>query len=318
MKIDIVGGGALGLLHAAMLARAGIEVTVWTRTESQASLLRTEGIRLLEYDNEESSIKINSECIAILESMAMPNKQAAQWIILTVKQSHINDELLRLLGHLGGQATSLLCLQNGIGHLDKLSLALPKYQLFAGVTTEGAKRVDANTVQHTGKGQLWFGLADENESKKDENAENPQKLLLNALQLAGFSIFLSNEMNDRIYQKLLSNAVINPLTALFDVTNGELPKHPMRERLMKALYEETATILVADGMKPNPNSWQIIVDLCQSTAGNVSSMLSDVRAGRPTEIKWINEGISSIARRRDIPSPLNDAISVMVNQLTID
>ncbi|MFX3633131.1 MAG: ketopantoate reductase family protein [Candidatus Pristimantibacillus sp.] len=315
MKIDIVGGGALGLLHAAKLAQAGIEITVWTRTESQASILRTEGIRLL--DHEEHRVKVNSECLSILEAKQMP-ELAAHWIILTVKQSHITEELMQLLGKLGGQGASLLCLQNGIGHLEKLAHALPQYELLAGVTTEGAKRLDANTVQHTGIGQLWFGQMDEKESKKDENAENPQKLLLNALQLAGFNTFLSNEMNDRIYQKLLSNAVINPLTALFDVTNGELPKHPMRERLMKALYEETSAILIAAGMNPNPNGWKIIVELCEATANNVSSMLSDVRAGRPTEIQWINEGISSIARRRAIPSPLNDAVSVMVSQLTIN
>lgn len=320
MRIDIVGGGAIGLLHAARLALGGESVTVWTRTESQAELLDREGIQLWGEQQERQVARVVGRCLSSVQQQASASP-VPHWIILTVKQGHINKEFMEQLGHLGGQETGMLCLQNGIGHLDKLALALPDFSLYAGVTTEGAKRIDANTVQHTGHGELWLGMAQEKESKQDQYEEIRQKLLLKALETAGFSVFLSNESNkikDRIYQKLLINAVINPLTAIFDVTNGDLPKHPARLRLMKALYIETELIMLADGMSSSMNGWQRILEVCKSTAPNVSSMLSDVRAGNLTEIDWINGGVSRLAERLGLPSPLNDAVSAMVRRMEAD
>lgn len=316
MKIHIVGGGAIGLLHAGLLAQAGEDVTVWTRTEMQAERLRTEGIRLEMLNGIIRDIGVNSHSLASLEASQagqarMDAGQSAAWIILTVKQSHIDERLLGQLQRLGGRQTALLCLQNGIGHMEKLAAALPGAFLYAGVTSVGARRLDdARQVRHTGDGPLWFGPY--TEDKKDDNLQN---LLLNILKSAGLRTGLSNEMKDRIYQKLLINAVINPLTAIYDTTNGELPQHPSRLKLMRSLFQETSSILAADGMKPDVDGWQLVLQVCSATAANVSSMLSDVRAGRQTEVDWINGGVSGLARIHGMASPLNDAVTAFVKQL---
>ncbi|GMK42968.1 2-dehydropantoate 2-reductase [Paenibacillus glycanilyticus] len=316
MKIHIVGGGAIGLLHAGLLAQTGQEVTVWTRTDKQAERLREEGIRLETLDGDARDIPVNSYSLASLQACTKGQagdgaEQSPAWILLTVKQSHIDEPLLNQLQLLSSGKTAILCLQNGIGHMDKLAAALPRALLYAGVTSVGARRLDdARHVRHTGDGPLWFGAYAED--KKDDNL---QILLLNILKSAGFHAGLSNEMKDMIYQKLLINAVINPLTAIYDTTNGELPQHPSRLKLMRALFEETSAILTADGMKSSDNGWQLVMRVCEATAANVSSMLSDVRAGRQTEINWINGGVSGLARRLGIASPFNDAVTTLVKQL---
>lgn len=309
MKIHIVGGGAIGLLHAGRLAQAGQEVTVWTRTDKQAEQLRTEGIRLEDLNGEACDIPVLSYTLASLAKQSGKD-DSPSWIILTVKQTHIDVSLLHQIQLLSHRHTAVLCLQNGIGHMDKLVDFLPEAALYTGVTSIGARRLDVRSVRHTGEGQLWFGPL--NEDKKDENLQN---LLLNMLQSAGFSVQLSNEMKGRIYQKLLINAVINPLTAIYDTTNGELPRHPSRLKLMRSLYEETVSVLAADGKKPEDDGWQRVLQVCEATAANVSSMLSDVRAGRETEIDWINGGVSALARQSGMPSPLNDAVTALVKQL---
>jgi 2-dehydropantoate 2-reductase len=309
LKIHIVGGGAIGLLHAGKLAQSGQEVIVWTRTETQAALLQKEGIELEALDGSVRKAAVNSHSLSNLEALLAEDPVEPAWILLTVKQSHIDELLVGQLKKLSGPQTAMLCLQNGIGHLDKLSHALPDLALYAGVTSEGARRIEENGVRHTGKGQLWFGPA--NWDKKDENLQN---LLLNVLQSAGFSVGLSNQMRDQIYQKLLINAVINALTAIFDITNGELPRHPSRIKLMHSLYQETSTILTADGMILAGDGWQLVLDVCEATSANVSSMLSDVRSRRETEIDWINGGVSAVAKRYGIPSPLNDAVTALVKQ----
>ncbi|MGG4147378.1 2-dehydropantoate 2-reductase [Paenibacillus algorifonticola] len=333
MHIAIVGGGALGLLHAAKLAFTEAKVTVWTRTEHQSILLAEEGIRLLELDEAggagEASpqpakiARVHSSSLnaAATEAAAgcVGQQQAPDWIIVTVKQADLTRELLRDIRKLAEAATAVLFLQNGIGHLELAAEELPELPLFIGVTTEGALRQDERTVRHTGRGQLSLGPAPLNRQAAGKKDENQQLMLQNALQWAGFRVLLSKTMNNQVYEKLLINAIINPLTALFDVTNGELPQHSARLRLMRALYEETNKILrVAGGAELEEGAWERVLAVCAATSANVSSMLSDVRAGRPTEVQWINGGVSSLARRVGMESPLNDAMSEMVRHLQDD
>ncbi|MOA32778.1 putative 2-dehydropantoate 2-reductase [compost metagenome] len=123
-------------------------------------------------------------------------------------------------------------------------------------------------------------------------------------------------MNNRIYHKLLINAVLNPLTALFDVKNGELPAHPTRMALMRALYEETALILKGAGMQLESDGWAQIIEVCERTSGNVSSMLSDVRAGRKTEIGAINGAVVRLAEQQQLKAPCNRAVMELVDALS--
>lgn len=314
MGIHIVGGGAIGLLFAAKLALAEIGATLWTRTEAQSKRISEEGLLLVNNQGEEQLVRAASEWLngSRLSAMDMEDEM---WILLAVKQTAIESELLSSLKALQDKArngASVICLQNGIGHLEKLAAALGGTPVYAAVTTIGAKREDSRTVKHTGIGELWFGEWDGNGQKKAEKSEIAQKMLLSSLQKAGFHAILSKNMKNRIYQKLLINAVINPLTALFDVTNGELPLHPGRLRLMRALHKETYEILVAAGMERSEDRWDAVLDVCSRTSANVSSMLADVKAGRLTEIEAINGAVSGLAKQIGRDSPLNDAMTALI------
>ncbi|WP_165279873.1 ketopantoate reductase family protein [Paenibacillus protaetiae] len=327
MEMDVIGGGSIGLLFAAKLALSGQKVNVWTRTERQAGEINSSGLTLIgESGPTASNIRVASYPVRISGRDGVSSGEP-RMALLTVKQAAITEELILFLGELLSHPGSvIICLQNGIGHLEKLEASLPHAEVLAAVTTEGARRINGCSVQHTGRGELWFGKAAphgaENETGKGENVgmrpDNRHILFLDILNAAGFRSFLSNDMNNRIFQKLLINAVINPLTAIYDVRNGELPEHPLRLRLMEALYEETAALLMASGWKPQGDGWQNIMGVCRATAANVSSMLSDVRAGRPTEIEWINGGIVRLAERLGSKAPLNEALLAIVKKLLPD
>jgi 2-dehydropantoate 2-reductase len=325
LRIDVVGGGALGLLYGAKLADAGADVTIWTRSEEQALLLAEQGIRLIELGGaSERLIRVRSEWMERVSERKWMKDQnseeiAYSWVLLTVKQTDLNDKLLERLAQMTrsseNDGSAILCLQNGIGHLEKVRSKLPNMPLHAAVTTEGAKRLDSRTVEHTGKGQLWLGEWGENGRKEDKSLAFSQKMLVSMLQSAGFASFLSNDLDNRIFHKLLINAVINPLTAIFDVENGQLPEHPMREKLMRELYAETEFILVNAGMRMPDDGWQLIIDVCRQTSRNISSMLSDVRAGRVTEIDAINGGVAALAAKHGLEAPLNRAVTELVQAL---
>lgn len=315
MHIDVIGGGAIGLWLAANLASAGEEVTLWTRTERQRLRIEEEGIGLTDTEGNRSTVRV--PCEPMLQSRVLAQKAKdveESWMIVAVKQSAINDELIGLLRDLTRvrKGAALLCLQNGIGHLERLAAGLGDVPIYAAVTTMGAKREDERRVMLAGTGELWIGDRAENCPEIDEIRVKSQKKFLLSLQKAGFQAFLSNVINNRIFHKLLINAVINPLTAIFDVTNGELPKHERRIHIMRALHNETVDILIRAGMKDQGDSWEQVLDVCARTSANVSSMLADVRAGRETEIRAINGAVAKLAASYGMNAPMNEAMTAIV------
>ncbi|GMK40128.1 2-dehydropantoate 2-reductase [Paenibacillus sp. CCS19] len=330
MRFDIVGGGAIGLLYGARLALAGHLVTIWTRTAEQAERLMDDGIELVSQGMiqvaDVNAFPLHDCSRAAVQSVEGETK-TNHAILIAVKQTQLTVDLLEQIGKLAGPDTLVIGLQNGVGHVDKLLQAVPNANVLTAVTTEGALRHGPRTVEHTGDGIIAFGDPvgemgrksasndEQMERMKQSEQEIRHKMLLNTFSSAGITSELSKEMNNRIYQKLLVNAVINPLTALFDVRNGELPQHPRRASLMRSLFEETVRVLAAAGMTGDEDRWQQVLQVCERTAGNISSMLADVRAGRQTEIEWINGSVCRLAAQYGLEAPVNASVVQLVQAM---
>lgn len=84
----------------------------------------------------------------------------------------------------------------------------------------------------------------------------------------------------RQLQKLVGNAVINPLTALYDVPNGALLKSDEFRAIAAQICEEAARCFAAQGPIEDALSTQSLYDnvltLASVTAENISSTLSDI------------------------------------------
>lgn len=328
MKIMIIGGGSLGMLYAARLALANEDVMLLVRTDEQAEAISQQGLHYKHVSGDETTIAVRTmaterylqELESESESNANSNSEreaqakesfAPDWILLALKQPQVAETRAETWRRLARGGVPLLALQNGIGHMEILRQAVPGSLINAAITTEGAMRIDSRSVVHTGIGKLTFG----NWAEGWENDDERQKMLSYALCRAGIQANLSNDMGSQVYLKLLLNAVINPLTAIFHIKNGELPRDPARLRWMRALHHESAGILRAAGLRQVDGLWEQLLAVCASTAANESSMLRDVRAGRPTEIRWINGGIARLARERGMPSPMNDAAIAFIEAL---
>ncbi|GKU78350.1 2-dehydropantoate 2-reductase [Paenibacillus sp. L3-i20] len=321
MRINIIGAGSIGLLYGAKLGLSGAEVTIWTRTREQSDLINRKGVHFIGPNGEvENVMSLTSEWLTG-ERVIRVDHTSSSWIILAVKQTDINDELLDLIRELTTHAqegSAIVCIQNGVGHLEKLADSVVGIPVYAAVTTAGAKREDKRTVRYTGDGQLWVSNRAENCSNYDYMDVMSQKLFVDSMQKAGFDVFLSNEINNRIFQKLLINAIINPLTAIFDSTNGELPKHKKRLNVMTALFNETITVLRAAGISLPEDSWLRLLEVCEKTSVNVSSMLSDVRAGRLTEIDAINGAIVRMGEQHHLKTPMNESVIAIIESYELD
>ncbi|WNS43812.1 2-dehydropantoate 2-reductase [Paenibacillus sp. MMS20-IR301] len=323
MKFDIIGAGSLGLLLAGMLAGTGAEVRVWCRSRQQCVELARSGITV-SYEDGSAAVSVPGSSFKAETVEHYAQAQLADpgdWTLLTVKQKVVHGEFKALLSPLKHCRLNMVCFQNGWGHLDLLQELLPASAVWAAVTTEAAKRKTLTEVIHAGRGELCIGRSSQftadggldGQNSFNENAFS----FVQALAAAGFNASLSKEVDTIIYRKLLINAVINPLTAIWRVPNGELLASSERVQIMKALYTEAVQVYDASDISYDPHTWEAILEVCRATAGNISSMLADVLASRETEISWINGSIVNMGLRRGLEVPLHRWICGLVDGMTV-
>ncbi|WP_150266302.1 ketopantoate reductase family protein [Paenibacillus tepidiphilus] len=313
MKVDIIGAGSLGMLLAGRLAKAGTEIRLWCRSREQSDALHREGL-VVSYENGQAPVELSGNQVAAAPVSGFAEAWLAEpgdIIAVAVKQNALHESLPELLAPLSGERLQVVCFQNGYGHLEMLQELLPASEVWAAVTTEAAKRKNLTEVIHAGSGEICIGMQTAGGSalvpEELEGGTGSKAVLsfIEALNTAGFAAYLSNEVDIMIYRKLLINAVINPLTAIWRIPNGELLHSQSRIRVMKELYEETIAVYDACSIGYEDGMWERILEVCRTTAANISSMLADVTAARPTEIRWINGSIVDLAQRSGVDAPMN-------------
>lgn len=123
--------------------------------------------------------------------------------------------------------------------------------------------------------------------------------------------------------KLVANAVINPLTSLYDCYNGELTALESIEYLVDRIvgeissvfHAEYKSVLVPEALAnalDNKRLASIVFDVITKTAENRSSMLQDVQILKDSEIDHINGYIVGLGQKHRIGTLHNKMIMEMV------
>ncbi|MBM7659468.1 2-dehydropantoate 2-reductase [Bacillus mesophilus] len=293
MNIGIIGGGSIGLLFASYLAENGHAVTLYTKTEEQAILLQTEGI-LLQKDASQSRLHVDAHVIT-------QGIRDHDLLIITVKQYHLSS-LTPILLSLPSRIP-LLFVQNGMGHLNLLE-RLPQANIMVGIVEHGALRRNSNTVVHSGEGVTKVSVF--------RGAEFNKELFSDACSNPSFPVEVKQDWYEMLITKLVVNSMINPLTALLRVENGQLLSNPHFYQLFTNLYQEIVKILKPD----NPNDWwEIVVSVCKKTAKNRSSMLRDIEQLKETEIDGIIGYFHTLPTYSDNDTPILDFLYTAVKGL---
>ncbi|KAF2643120.1 hypothetical protein P280DRAFT_515559 [Massarina eburnea CBS 473.64] len=99
-------------------------------------------------------------------------------------------------------------------------------------------------------------------------------------------------------EKLAVNCIINPLTVMLDARNGSILYNYNITRVMRLLLSEISLVIRSlPELQYIPNVQQrfdpgrletMVVGIANRTQDNISSMLADVRAGKQTEVDFIN------------------------------
>lgn len=303
MNIHIIGAGAIGKLLAAGLAilQPHIRLLLVTHHRNQADAVNGDGL-VLRRDGHDEIRSVRA--ITWEDYGAIGPDETADAAFLAVKQQHLTAAMLETVTRNVGPGGIVAAWMNGIGHERLLSRAPGINRSALAVTTEAALSRGPAAVEYTGRGQTAVGLLADGLPA----AENTLREVVKCLNQAGFAARLSNDIGTEAWNKLVINAVINPLTAIYGISNGDLPASPALRRKMRLLFQEARAVAACAGVHVDHALWDKLLEVCRTTAHNRSSMLQDVMAGRKTEVEWINGSIIRLAERCGLDVPGHRAV----------
>ena len=318
-RMHIVGLGAIGSLWCAGAQLTGIPYSVILRDTA----LPTAGID----KNEETLVAetLQTHLVSLISHPPVVLRDAKQsmglisdteLVLMPLKAYQLHDALLALKPRLSPN-TLLVLLHNGMGGFEIAREILPSQPILLATTNHGALKIDSNQVKHTGLGSTVIGPAPD----MPATDENHYRAVVDCLQRAFSPVEWCEDMLPKLWLKLSVNAVINPLTAIYNLKNGALLADSFAPTI-EAIMTEIHTVMLAVGV-----SFELefllnhVRAVMQATADNYSSMHQDVQHGRATEIDAINGYICAQAEHysrvlnHPIATPNNRELVEEVNAL---
>lgn len=318
MKILVIGAGAIGGSTAAMMTKAGYDVTVLCRSESTAERLSSEGMRIS---------GVRGEMLIPLRALwgAKSLEDKYDYCIVSTKAYDTVGAVRSALPHLKDEGL-ILVLQNGIC-IEELIAAAGADRSACGVTTFSSTMIDPCHMELTGEGDFVIGMADGREDKRLE----PLRHALCAMVPTEIRTPVLRYM----YAKLIINSGITCGGALTGQLLGPMLKNPLARKLFIALVYEDMALAEKLGIDVPPfggkldyygfirgkglfgklkrNIMIFVVGLKYKRLK--SSSLTSLQRGKPTEVDALNGWISRRAAELGVATPVNDRLVSLIKEI---
>lgn len=294
ISINVVGAGAIGHLWFSFLTKHGIKSTLYSRKIVNSKKLRVES------PDAKFEILINYRTLT-------------QWrnadVILICVKAHQLDQLCQQLASKVSQTCPVILMMNGMGLTEIVQQYLPDNPCLHAYVVHGAYLKDQRLV-HTGNGETSLG------NLRGSYSESDFTKLISVLNTALAPVTWNSQHYQAMLLKLLINAVINPVTALLDIQNGDIVNNGELIPECESLLQEVTPLLPLIGFTTSTQQLrQKIIEVAINTQYNTSSMRQDVLKGRYTEIDFINGYLIKLAAQRDISLTQHQAIVSQIKTL---
>lgn len=289
-------------MFGGLLAQSGQEVLLYNpRLKEHIEKIKAEGL-LIEQNSSSKRIAVKATC-------DISDVEEAELVGIFVK-AYDTEEAVREALPIIGAETFVLSVQNGLGNLDMIARYVEKKRLLGGVTAQGATLLGPGRIKWAGRGPTRLGALE-----PSPTTDAALIKIIEMLNKAGIETVLETNIERAVWEKLLINAGINALTAIFGVKNGTLISNKSLNEIMHAAVGEAVIVAQKLGFSFTPeDTIKRTEDVCRRTAENLSSMLQDVQRGKQTEIDYINGAIVKEAERLGIPTPLNRLLTLLIKK----
>ena len=292
--IQIIGAGAIGCLWLAKLHQSGYPCHIVSRASAKQP---QQLLDFIDLQGQQHQFIISHGHQLLTTSLA----EQQSTILVCVKAPQVLAALLNQQQHINTNQVIIL-MHNGYGCAEEVQQHFPSNSIICATTANASLLNKSLNITHTGLGPSYFG------TYQTANKNHPSNINLSEyiapLQKAMTDVYWSESILNKCWLKLIINAAINPLTAINQMTNGQL-QAPQYEALIQPLVLEAFSIAEAERIDFELAELQRTVsNVITATAGNYSSMNRDIFYGRETEIEYINGYLIKKAQQHNIATPI--------------
>ena len=286
--VGIIGLGALGSLYAKLFTDAlGKDRVLVLADSERIHRYRRDGL----YYNE-TLADFNYTDAATVQS-------PVDLLLFACKFGGLQDSI-QTCRHLIGPETTLLSVLNGISSEEILGETFsPNQVVWCTAQKMGAKK-EGNRVTVSPVGELALGIPE------GVDAAHFRRLLP-FLDSIHFPYMLPADIRTHSWGKFLCNVGCNQANIVFQCTYGAL-HHPGKPRdTMIQAMREVVLVANAEGVplsEADVETWVSIIDSLPPEGE--SSMRQDGKARRKSEVELFGGTIRTLAKKHDIPVPVND------------
>jgi 2-dehydropantoate 2-reductase len=299
MRICIIGAGAMGSLYGAMLARGGAEIVLFDQWAEHIEKVRRDGLRLS---------GITGDFTVEVEATSDPEAIDRADLCISQVNTYATTAAAEVAQRVLGRDGYCLTLQNGVGNIEKLVAVLGEHRVMGGLSYHSAAMGGPGHGIHTHAGPTWLGELDGRRTARLDS-------LVQLLAQSGFEPTVVDDIQGFIWGKFIHNCSINPICAVAGIRVGQIPMDEAADTFQTRIIEEALAIIRAKGITvPEADPMTAIKKFCK-VKFNKPSMLQHVEAGKRTEIDSLNGVIVEEGRTHGIPTPFNEALTLMVRAI---
>ena len=210
------------------------------------------------------------------------------------------------LARLCDSSTRVAVLQNGIGHVARVTPLVGNARIVPTIVYYNGERLAADRVRLRHVADYDLAVADDADGRAFAQ-------LLDGTPLR---VFLSSDFPTLAWRKLLINAVANPITALTLQRQAVFRRDDIKA-LCVAILDEAVAVARADGAQlADDESLRTMSTLLTYPPEAGTSMYFDRLAGRGLEAEALTGAVVAAGQRLDIATPLNSALLTMLRAVS--
>jgi 2-dehydropantoate 2-reductase len=298
-SIAVVGAGALGSYFGAMLARAGVKVTLIGRP-SHVDAINRDGLLF-----QSGELKQHIPIQATTDISAVRD---AGLVLFCVKSLDTDTAAAAVAPHLSRDAI-ILSLQNGVDNPERIARHV-RNRVIPVLVYAAANIPALGSVKHTGGGGIVVG-------QLRSEARDPRLLdeIAALFSRAGVPAKISEDLEADLWIKLLMNCAYNAISALGKARYSRMVATPEVNAIMRAAAKEVAEVAKAKGIGLPEDIVETAMKFADAVPQTLSSTAQDIAKGRPTEIAHLNGYVVREGEALGVATPVNRTLNALIKLL---
>ena len=298
-QILFVGAGSVGGFFGAHLAKHHSTVSFLLRPKTRDAVTQN-GLTIR---SASGTFTVRPQAASDARELPRPDL-----VVLGVKAYDL-DEVMDQLEPVLTDKTVILTLQNGIDTEDRIIARINRDCVVGGVAYIYSKIAEPGVIDHYKKGAVAIGELMGQESER-------LLAIRDLFTAAGIPCHLSKDIRRAKWEKMCWNCVFNPITVLIDDHVAKALDHPEMSGVIRQIVGEVAAVSAAMKVPLPLDMPERVVKATQEIRDIHTSMYDDWKAGRRTEIDFLNGFIVRQGRALGIPTPVNEALTAMIKTIT--